>query len=81
MNRQVLQPRVDDQAESQSEYAKQESDQQQIVPIHASPKSDAGKVGQFEIGFTAHLFGLGQGCGRSEGKKKKKGCYRLGNAV
>jgi hypothetical protein len=81
MDWEIFQPRVDDKTESQSEKAEKQSDQQQIVPIHSSPKSDAGKIGQFKIGFAAGLFRLSQSGRRSNGKKKKKGCCRLSNAV
>src|SRR6185437_5661085 len=80
MNGKIFQPRVDDQSKSQSKNAKKYADQQQIVTIHAQ-ELNAGKVGQFEIGFAANLFRLSQGRRSPQSKKKKKGCCRLSNAV
>src|SRR5207249_3869593 len=57
MHRQILQPRVDHQTESQAENAKQHADHQQRVAINAT-KKNAGEIGQLQIGFTADAFRL-----------------------
>ena len=55
MHRQILQPAVNDQAESQSEDAEENAEEKQFVPVNPE-KRNRGEIRKLEGRFTADFL-------------------------
>ena len=81
MDRQVLELHVNGEAEEQSEAAEQDSNQQDVVSVHAQ-EADRGEIGNLQAGFAAGGFArLSEGCGSMQQENGQRGAQELAGPV